>query len=216
MTEGNTGTVNAVFTVTLSAASGQTVTVNYATANGTRHGARDYTAASRHADLRAGRDTPDDHRAGRRRRARRGERDVQRQPERADQRDDRRRPGRRHHHRQRHDAVAGHQQRDRDRRERRHEELVFTVTLSAASGQAVTVNYATANGTANSTFLIGDYVATSGSLTFNPGTTTQSITVSVRGNTTVEPNETFSVNLSNGVNVTIADAQGIGTILNDD
>ena len=95
--------------------------------------------------------------------------------------------------------------------------FTFTVTLSAASGRPVTVNYATANGTATAgTTGSADYVATSGTLTFSPGTTTQSIAVSVRGDTTVESNQTFAVNLSGGTNATVADSQGTGTILNDD
>ena len=60
--------------------------------------------------------------------------------------------------------------------------FTFTVTLSAASGRPVTVNYATANGTATAgTTGSADYVGTSGTLTFSPGTTTQSIAVSVPG-----------------------------------
>jgi len=91
--------------------------------------------------------------------------------------------------------------------------FVFTVTLSAASASTVTVNYATADGTATAG---SDYLATSGTLTFNPGVTTQPITVSVIGDTTVEPNETFFVNLSSPSNATIATGQGTGTIVNDD
>ena len=60
----------------------------------------------------------------------------------------------------------------------------FTVTLSAPSASTVTVNYATANGTATAG---SDYVATSGMLTFAPGITTQPITVLVNGDTVVEP-----------------------------
>ena len=67
-------------------------------------------------------------------------------------------------------------------------DAVFTVTLSAASGQTVTVDYATADQTALSP---GDYTATSGTLTFTPGQTTQQITVAVQGDTLDEPNETF-------------------------
>jgi LmbE family N-acetylglucosaminyl deacetylase len=91
---------------------------------------------------------------------------------------------------------------------------VFTVTLSAASGRTVTVNYATANGSA--TTANNDYSARNGTLTFNPGVTTLTITVPVNGNTTREANETFLVNLSAAVNAGIADSQGVGTILNDD
>ena len=90
---------------------------------------------------------------------------------------------------------------------------LFTVTLSAASTIPVTVDYATANGTATAG---SDYVATSGMLTFDPGVTTRTITVTVNSDITVEPNETFFVNLSNPTNATLAKGQGTGTILNDD
>jgi hypothetical protein len=75
------------------------------------------------------------------------------------------------------------------------------------------VNFATADGTASAG---SDYTATSGVLTFNPGTTTQSVTVNVTGDTTPEANETFFVNLSGAANATIATATGTGTIVNDD
>ncbi len=90
---------------------------------------------------------------------------------------------------------------------------VFTVTLSAASGQSVGVNYATADGTATQP---ADYTSTSGALTFTPGQTTRTITVPVIGETVPEANETFFVNLSGATNATIADNQGVGTITNDD
>ncbi len=90
---------------------------------------------------------------------------------------------------------------------------VFTVSLSASSASLVTVDYATANGSATAG---SDYVATSGTLTFNPGTTSQSVTVTVNGDTVVEPDETFFVNLTNPTNATLAKGQGQGTILNDD
>ena len=53
--------------------------------------------------------------------------------------------------------------------------FVFTVSLSTATEQTVSVNYSTANNTATAG---SDYVATSGTLTFNPGDTTKTITVS--------------------------------------
>lgn len=90
---------------------------------------------------------------------------------------------------------------------------VFTVSLSAASGQTVTVNYATADGTATAP---ADYTNTSGTLTFTPGQTTRTITVPVIGETVPEANETFFVNLSGATNATISDNQGVGTITNDD
>jgi Calx-beta domain/FG-GAP-like repeat len=90
----------------------------------------------------------------------------------------------------------------------------FTVTLSAASTTAVTVNYATADQTATAP---GDYTATNGTLTFAPGETTKPVTVLVNGDTNFELNETFAVNLSSvSSNATILDNQGIGTITNDD
>ncbi len=90
----------------------------------------------------------------------------------------------------------------------------FTVTLSNASSQTITVNFSTADASATSG---SDYVAASGSLTFSPGgSLTQLINVTVNGDTTFEPNETFNVNLSGAVNATIADNQGAGTINNDD
>ena len=90
---------------------------------------------------------------------------------------------------------------------------VFTVTLGAASGQTVSVNYASADGTATAP---ADYTSTSGTLTFTPGQTTNTITVPVVGETVPEANETFFVNLSGAVNSTIADNQGVGSITNDD
>ena len=92
--------------------------------------------------------------------------------------------------------------------------FVFTVTLSAASGQTVTVDFATANGSAVAP---GDYATNSGVLTFNSGTLTQTITIQVVGDAVAEPNETFTVNLSNATNATVSGTGiGTGTITNDD
>ena len=92
--------------------------------------------------------------------------------------------------------------------------MSFNLTLSAAAGGPVTVSYATANGTA----IAGtDYQAASGSVTFNPGQTTATIPVLVIGDRTTEPNETFVVNLTSITGTAfIADAQGVGTIVDDD
>ncbi len=90
---------------------------------------------------------------------------------------------------------------------------VFTVSLSGIAGVPVTVDFATADGTA----LAGsDYLAATGNLTFTPGQTSKTIAVVVNGDTAVEPDETFFVNLSNPSGATIADGQGVGTITNDD
>ncbi|HKS28088.1 MAG TPA: cadherin-like domain-containing protein [Pyrinomonadaceae bacterium] len=91
---------------------------------------------------------------------------------------------------------------------------VFTVTLSQASNVNVSVDFATANGTA--TTADNDYQPQSGTLTFIPGETSKNITVAVNGDTKNEPNETFFVNLTNAQNGNIGDNQGQGNITNDD
>jgi hypothetical protein len=87
------------------------------------------------------------------------------------------------------------------------------VALSAASGRTVTVNYATANGTATAG---SDYGAVSGTLTFPAGTTTATITVPVTGDYALEADETFTVQISNPVNATMTRWIATGTIVNDD
>jgi len=91
--------------------------------------------------------------------------------------------------------------------------FTFTVMLSNPSASTVTVDFATADGTA-----IGgsDYSATNGTLTFAPTVVTQTIIVTVNGDITAEPDETFFVNLTNATNASIADNQGLGIITNDD
>jgi parallel beta-helix repeat protein len=90
---------------------------------------------------------------------------------------------------------------------------VFTISLSAASGRAVSVNYATGDNTATQP---SDYTSLTGSHTFTAGQTTKTVTVAVKGDTEIEPNETFFVILSGATNGTITDSQGVGTITNDD
>jgi subtilisin-like proprotein convertase family protein len=89
----------------------------------------------------------------------------------------------------------------------------FTILISSPSGQAVSVDYATADGTAASG---SDYTSTSGTVVIAPGQTQRTITVPVAGDVEIEGNEAFTVNLSNAVNGNIADGQGVGTITNDD
>ncbi|MEZ5285745.1 MAG: Ig-like domain-containing protein [Vicinamibacterales bacterium] len=62
----------------------------------------------------------------------------------------------------------------------------------------------------------GDYIPTASELVFPPGTTSLPVNVRVKGDTTIEPTETFAVNLSSPVNAVIGDAQAVGTIFNDD
>ena len=94
-----------------------------------------------------------------------------------------------------------------------HAHFMFTATLDKASATAVSVGYATANGTATAGV---DYTAANGTISFAPGVTTQQVHVDILGDTTVEPNETFSVTLSNPSGVSIARATATGNILNDD
>jgi chitinase len=85
----------------------------------------------------------------------------------------------------------------------------FTITLSAASSQAISVAFSTADGTA----LAGsDYLANSGTLTFAPGETTKTIAISVLADSLVESTETFRVLLANASNATIAVGTGTGSI----
>jgi len=86
---------------------------------------------------------------------------------------------------------------------------VFTLTLSAASGRAVTVDFATADGSA---IAPDDYQADAGSLTFPPGTTSRTLTVTVVSDFVPEDDENFFIVLSNVANATLADSLGIGTI----
>jgi hypothetical protein len=91
--------------------------------------------------------------------------------------------------------------------------LELAVTLAGSVSEAVSVHYATANGTAQKK---SDYSATSGTLTFQPGQTSRTISVSIKGDRKRESNETFTVRLSNAVGATVADGVATVTILNDD
>jgi hypothetical protein len=88
------------------------------------------------------------------------------------------------------------------------------VTLSEASGKTITVDYATADGSATTANL--DYVSAMGTLTFLAGDVVGNVSVSVNGDVVIEPSETFLVNLSMPVEVTLADSQAVGTIVDDD
>ena len=86
----------------------------------------------------------------------------------------------------------------------------FTVSLSAAAAGTVTVGYGTVDGTAKAGT---DFKAASGTLSFSPGTLSQTIAVPILPDTTVKPNQTFQVNLTNPVGATLADGAGTGTIV---
>jgi hypothetical protein len=218
VTEGNAGTVSAVFDITLSAPSGQTVMVNYATADGSASAPADYTAIptspTQTLTFTAGQTTK--------------QVTVVVQADTLDElnetyfvnlsgavnaslldpeglgtiTDD--------------DNSPSLSINDLTVTEG-HTGTVFanfTVSLSAASGQDVTVSYATANGSGTAP---SDYNSISTtSLIFTPGQTTKTVTVLVNGDTVDEPNETFHVNLSGAVNASISDPEGLGTITDDD
>jgi len=89
----------------------------------------------------------------------------------------------------------------------------FTVTLSAAATGPITVAYTTADNTAMAG---SDYLARSGTLSFAAGEQTKTIDVPVVGDTQVELNETFALRLTSATGATIATSQATGTITNDD
>ncbi|RZI89846.1 MAG: hypothetical protein EOO67_11670, partial [Microbacterium sp.] len=91
--------------------------------------------------------------------------------------------------------------------------ITFGITLSRPVARAVTVQYATVNGTATAG---SDYRAKSGTVTIPAGSTTGTVQVSVISDKVRESNETLRVTLSGATNATIADGSGLATIVNDD
>ncbi|CCI04718.1 beta strand repeat-containing protein [Microcystis aeruginosa] len=223
VTEGNSGTTNAVFTVSLSSAASTVVTVNYATANGTATAGTDYTAIPTTTLTFNPGETSKTITV-----AVNGDNQVElnetfflnlsnlqgngsnvtladNQGQGTINNDD--------------SASIAISDVTITEGNSGTTNAVFTVTLSNPVDTAITLNYATADGTA--TTADNDYTAINLTpLTFNAGETSKAITVAVNGDTKVESNETFFVNLSslnaNGRNVTLADNQGQGTINNDD
>lgn len=90
----------------------------------------------------------------------------------------------------------------------------FTLTMSSTFPRAVTVAYATRDGSA--TVANDDYVAATGTVTFQPGQTSQTVTVNVNGDRFIEPDETFSLVLSAPTNATIRRGTATCTIRNDE
>jgi hypothetical protein len=210
--EGASGSRAAVFTVTLSAASSQTVTVAYATANGTATAGSDYSAASGTLSFAPGETakTVSVAVAG----------DSVIEPSEtftvglsgATNATIARPTGT---GTIRNDDFPALSINDVSLAEGNSgtTNAVLTVSLSAAAPFAVSVNYATANGTATAG---SDYAAQTGTLTFTPGQTSKTISIAVNGDTSAESDETLFVNLSNAVGATITDGQGRVTITNDD
>ena len=92
--------------------------------------------------------------------------------------------------------------------------FVFVVSLSGNPLSTVTVDYASAAGTAGAP---SDFQVVAGTLTFPAGVNMRTVTVSVLGDRVREANEVFTVNLSNpSANAYIDRAQGLATIVNDD
>jgi Ca2+-binding RTX toxin-like protein len=90
--------------------------------------------------------------------------------------------------------------------------VTYTVTLSNTSTQAITVNYATADGTAKAGL---DYTSTTGSLTFNPGVKTQVINIPILNDALNEANETFNINLTSATNATLGTTNTVVTTITD-
>ncbi len=90
---------------------------------------------------------------------------------------------------------------------------VFAVTLSAPSSFDISVDHATADATATAGV---DYIAAAGTVVIPAGSVSGIVAVDVLGDLLDEPDETYFVDLANPVNATLADAQGLGTILDDD
>jgi hypothetical protein len=213
LTEGNTGTAAAQFTVTLSAASAQPITVSYATADGTATAGSDYQAATGTLTFAPGQTSKTVN--------------VLVNGDRLAEPNetffvnlsaatnatilDGRAVG----------TITDDEPRisisdvtKTEGKKGQTTQFTFTVTLSAAYDQPVTVSFKTTNGTAKSG---EDYAAKTGTLTFAPGETTKSITITVNGDSKKEADETFYLDLfGNSSNSVLTKNRGIGTILNDD
>jgi hypothetical protein len=213
VSEGNTGTTNATFTVTLSAPSSQTVTVQYATGDGSATPGGDYQSASGTLTFAPGETSKTI--------------SVRILGDRLPEPNetffvnlsspinaaiaDGQGAG----------AIVDDEPRmsitDVTKREGRKNttQFVFTVTLSVAYDQPVTVSYRTADGTATTSD--NDYVAQTGTLTFAPGETTKTITIEVKGDTKREADEFFYLDLFGlSSSALFTKSRGTGTILDDD
>jgi hypothetical protein len=213
ITEGNTGTVGATFTVTLSHISNVDVTAHYATADITATAGSDYTATSGTVIIPAGQISATVEIAVR------GDRlgeptetfAINLNASNATIADG-----------QGIGTILDNEPRisitDFSKAEGKKGKttvFTFTVTLSAAYDQPVTMSFSTLNGTA--TTGDSDYIARTGALTFAPGQTTKTITIEVKGDSKREANEYFYLDLfGNSSNSLFIKSRGLGTILNDD
>jgi hypothetical protein len=92
-------------------------------------------------------------------------------------------------------------------------QMQFTVSRSGSSEGTISVDYRTVAGTA---LVKSDYSAASGTLVFQPGVRSRTITITIKSDRTRERDETFTVELFHAVGASIVDAVATGTILNDD
>jgi hypothetical protein len=211
--EGNAGTSDAIVTVTLSPAATQAVTVNYATSDGTATAGSDYDAASGTLTFNIGQsvktfpvpirgdliDEPNEgfiiELSGPTNAI------IDRGTAQGTITDD--------------DAAPALAVNDVSVQEGQTgtTSATFTVSMAGASAQSVTVDYATASGSASAP---ADYLSASGTLTFAPGQTARPVAVTVNGDILTEGNETFNLNLTSPVNATVSDSQGRATILDDE
>jgi Calx-beta domain/FG-GAP-like repeat/FG-GAP repeat len=211
LTEGNTGTANATFTVSLSAAYGQPISVHYAMADGTAAAGSDYTAVSGDVTFTGGQTSKTISVAviGDRLAEANETFFVSLSSPTNAVIDDGQGVG----------TIVDDEPRIAINDVTITEgnsgtaNATFTVSLSVAYDVPVTVHYATANGSGASG---GDYTATSGDVSFGVRQTIQTFTVAVIGDRLPEDTETFIVDLSSPTNSTIADGQGVGTILDDE
>jgi hypothetical protein len=214
VTEGNTGTVNVTFTLTLAYPSPFDVTVHYATADGTAAAGSDYVAASGDVTIPAGQTSATVTVAVKGDRL--GEPTetfavnltaatnatisdgqgigtiLDNEP-----------------------RISFSNVTQKEGKKNRTTQFTFTITLSAAYDQPVTVSFRTGDGTAKTSD--GDYVANTGTITFAPGETTKAITIEVKGDNKREADEYFYLLLfGNSSNSWFANDYGVGRILNDD
>jgi hypothetical protein len=213
VTEGNTGTRTATFTVTLSAPSTQPVTVAYATGNGTATAGSDYQAASGTLTFAPGETTKtitvlvNGDRVAESNETFVVNLSGATNATIADGQgvgiifDDEPR-------------ISIGDVTKAEGRKNQTTLFTFTVTLSAAYDQPVTMSFQTVNGTAKAG---EDYVSRAGTIAFAPGETTKAITIEVKGNNKREANETFYLDLFGlSGNALFTKSRGLGTILNDD
>ncbi|MBI2928089.1 MAG: DUF11 domain-containing protein, partial [Verrucomicrobia bacterium] len=211
--EGHTGTTSATFTVRLSGPSSQTISVDYATLDGTANAGTDYASASSTLFFAAGNtaqtitvrisgDTlyePDETFTVNLTGAKNA--DLTDGQGVGTIRNDEALP-------KILIADAATQEGDAGTKD-----LPFTVSLTGPSSLAIAVDVAAAPDSAT---VPADFTFAAQTVTLPPGSTSQTVVAAIVGDQTEEPDETFTLNLSNAANATIQDGQALGTILNDD